>query len=425
MTDILIRKGRIIDPTQGFDFIGDILVRNGVIEEIAEKIEAPEVVQICDAQGTIVMPGLIDMHVHLREPGEEYKETIATGTDAACAGGFTAVACMPNTKPVNDNVSVTRFILDKASEAGKAAVLPVAAATVGQQGQLLTEFGDLLQAGAVAFSDDGLPISDASVMRLVLEYSRNFDALIISHSEEPSLSKGGSMNEGVVSTRLGLKGIPSVGEEIAIFRDIRLAALTGARLHIAHVSTKGGVEIIRRAKAEGIKVTAETAPHYFSLTEEAVEGFNTNAKMNPPLRTEDDRMAIIEGLQDGTLDAIATDHAPHSSLEKDCEFEKAANGIIGLELAVPLTLQLVREGYLELGDVVRLMSSQPAKILGIDAGSLKTGKPANITIIDPEKEMVVSRETLRSKSQNTPFLGKTLRGVPKTTIVNGLLVFQR
>ncbi len=425
MMDILIRKGRIIDPAQQLDFTGDILVLKGYIKEIAEQVDAPEGIETYDAQGTIVMPGLIDMHVHLREPGEEYKETIETGTRAACAGGFTAVACMPNTKPVNDNVSVTSFILDKAAKAGQAAVLPVAAATVGQRGQMLTEFGDLLKAGAVAFSDDGLPVADAAVMRLVLEYSRNFDALIISHSEEPSLSRGGSMNEGIVSTRLGLKGIPAAGEEIAIFRDVRLAALTGARLHIAHVSTKGGVDIIRRAKAEGIKVTAETAPHYFSLTEEAVDGFNTNAKMNPPLRTEEDRMAIIEGLKDGTLDAIATDHAPHSSLEKDCEFEKAANGIIGLELALPLTLELVRKGHLSLDDIARLMSYQPAKILKMNAGSLEKGKPANITIIDPEQEITVSRETLHSKSINTPFLGKTLKGIAKATIVNGTMVFQR
>ncbi len=425
MKGLLIKKGRVIDPSQHIDFTGDILVADGMIKEVSQHIEAPEGVEVFDAEGTIVMPGLIDMHVHLREPGEEYKETIASGTMAACAGGFCAVACMPNTRPVNDNVSVTRFIVDKAAEAAKALVFPVAAATVGQQGQKLTEFGDLIQAGAVAFSDDGLPVADASVMRLVLEYSRNFDALIISHSEEPSLSRGGSMNEGVMSTRLGLKGIPAHGEEIAIFRDVRLAALTSARLHIAHVSTKGGVEIIRMAKAEGLKITAETAPHYFSLTENSVEGFNTNAKMNPPLRTETDRLAIIEALQDGTIDAIATDHAPHSTLEKECEFEKAANGIIGLELAVPLTLQLVREGHLDMSDMARLLSLHPAKILGVEGGTLRRGKPANITIIDPEREITVSRETLYSKSLNTPFLGKTLKGVAKATIINGTIVFQR
>ena len=424
MSNLLITKGRIIDPSQQLDFIGDILISNGIIQEVAKKITPPQNTKTLNANNCIVMPGLIDMHVHLREPGEEYKETIESGTKAACAGGFTAVACMPNTKPVNDNVTVTKFILDKANEAGNATVLPIAAATVGQKGATLTEMGDLLNAGAVAFSDDGLPIQDASMMRLILEYSRNFNALIISHSEEPSLSKGGCMNEGIVSTQLGLKGIPSACEEIAIFRDITLAALTGARLHIAHISTKGGVELVRQAKAKNIKVTAETAPHYFSLTENEVKGFNTNAKMNPPLRTEEDRLAIIEGLKDGTIDAIATDHAPHSSLEKDCEFEKAANGIIGLELALPLTLQLVRDGYITLNRMATLLSSNPAKILGIER-TIKKGYNANLTIIDPDKEITVSRETLYTKSLNTPFLGQTLKGVAITTIINGRVAFER
>ncbi len=424
MSNLLITKGRIIDPSQQLDFIGDILISNETIQEVAKEITPPQNTKTINANNCIVMPGLIDMHVHLREPGEEYKETIESGTKAACAGGFTAVACMPNTKPVNDNVTVTKFILDKANEAGNATVLPIAAATVGQKGATLTEMGDLLNAGAVAFSDDGLPIQDASVMRLVLEYSRNFNGLIISHSEEPSLSKGGCMNEGIVSTQLGLKGIPSACEEIAIFRDITLAALTGARLHIAHISTKGGVELVRQAKAKNIKVTAETAPHYFSLTENEVKGFNTNAKMNPPLRREEDRLAIIEGLKDGTIDVIATDHAPHSSLEKDCEFEKAANGIIGLELALPLTLQLVRDGHLTLNRMATLLSSNPAKILGIER-TIKKGYNANLTIIDPDKEITVSRETLYTKSLNTPFLGQVLKGMAMATIVNGQVAFER
>ncbi|NPA94275.1 MAG: dihydroorotase, partial [Thermodesulfobacteria bacterium] len=340
MRPIIFKGARIIDPSTNSDSTGELLVMDGKIAESGPKIDSvPDDAKVIDLKGKWLVPGLIDMHVHLREPGFEYKETIESGTRAAAAGGFTAVACMPNTSPPNDSEAVTRFILDKAKRAANARVFPVAAITKGQKGEQLTEFFDLLQAGAVAFSDDGLPVANAAIMRLALEYSLNFDALIISHAEELELSAQGVMNEGLTSTRLGLKGIPSCAEDIAVFRDCCLAFHTGARLHIAHVSTKGAVNIIRAAKKKGARVTAETAPHYFSLTEEAVEGYNTFAKMNPPLRTEEDRKAIIEGLKDGTLDAIATDHAPHDILSKECEFALAANGIIGLETALPLALE--------------------------------------------------------------------------------------
>ncbi len=420
----LLRGGRIMDPAQDVDFVGDVLVHEDRIEHIASEIDVPPSTKIVELSGKWIVPGLVDMHVHLREPGEEYKETIETGTRAAAAGGFTSVACMPNTCPSNDNSGITRFIIDRAKDSGRCRVFPVAAITVGQDGKGLTEFGDLLSAGAVAFSDDGLPVQNPAVMRLALEYSLNFNALIISHSEELELSKEGCMNEGKMSTRLGLKGIPVAAEEIAIFRDICLAKLTGARLHIAHVSTAGSVEIIRNAKAQGVRVTAETAPHYFSLTEEAVAGYNTFAKMNPPLRTERDRRAIIEGLRDGTIDAIATDHAPHNSLEKECEFQLAANGIIGLETALPLALKVLvnEEGFAPV-QVMRLMSSNPASILDIPGGGLRPSGIADITIIDPEEEFTFTRDTIHSKSYNSPFLGLVFRGRAISTLLGGMPVF--
>ncbi len=424
--DILLKGGRIIDPAQGLDMEqADLLIRDGAIQGIERGITPPEGAEEVDASGLWIVPGLIDMHVHLREPGQEYKETIASGTRAAAAGGFTAVASMPNTTPPNDSADTTRFILERAASEGSCLVYPVAAITKGQEGQSLTEFGDLLDAGAVAFSDDGLPVSDAGMMRLAMEYSLNFDALIISHAEELSLTAQGSMNEGRVSTRLGLRGIPAVAEEIAIFRELKLAELTGARLHIAHVSTKGAVELIRQAKERGIRVTAETAPHYFSLTEEAVEGYNTFAKMNPPLRTEEDRQAMIDALADSTLDAIATDHAPHSVLEKECEFEIAANGIIGLETSLALGLELVRQGRLTPAQLIRLMSTAPAGILGVPGGTLKPGSPAHVTLIDPDSRFEVTRDLFQSKSHNSPFLGRMLKGRAEMTIVGGRIVFRR
>ncbi len=419
---LLLKNGRIVDAFSERYIRGDCLIVDGIIQDVGEVRERPRGCVAIDVQGHWICPGLIDMHVHLREPGEEYKETIKSGTRAAAAGGMTGVACMPNTRPVNDSAPVTRMILDRAGEAATARVWPVAAITRGLEGEELTEFGELLENGAVAFSDDGLPVRDAAMMRLALDYARNFDALIISHSEEPDLVSGGVMNEGRVSTRLGLRGVPAAAEHIAIFRDVAIAELTGSRLHVAHVSTAGGVEIIRQAKARGVRVTAETAPHYFSLTEEAVDGYNTFAKMNPPLRTESDRLAIIEGLRDGTLDVIATDHAPHSTLEKECEFALAMNGIIGLETALPLTLELVRQGHISPVDLVRLMSAAPAEILGVPHGRLEKGRAADITVIDPDREWTVARETLESRSHNSPFLGKKMRGRAVMTILDGKIV---
>jgi len=419
----LFTNARIIDPSQNMDFIGDLLIKDGTIAAVGESIEVPQHTMAFDLKGKWLVPGLLDMHVHLREPGEEYKETIESGTAAAIAGGFKAVACMPNTQPVNDSAGITRFILEKARSSDRAKVYPIAAVTLGQRGEQLTEFGDLLSAGAIAFSDDGLPVKNAAVMRKALEYALNFDALIISHSEELDLSKGGAMNEGLVSTILGLKGIPAAAEEIAVFRDIALAGWTGGRLHIAHLSTKGSVEIVRQAKNRGVRVTAETAPHYFSLTEEAVFDYNTFAKMSPPLRTEEDRLAIIQGLKDGTIDVIATDHAPHSVIEKECEFQLAANGIIGLETAVPLSLNLVRNGFISASQMIRCMSISPSRILGLPEGSLKCGNSADICIIDPKAIFTLTRESLHSLSYNSPFLGKDLQGRAVLTLIDGRPVF--
>jgi dihydroorotase len=417
---ILFENGRVIDPARNLDSgMHKVLVQDNRSYLLAKDEPSPEDAMLYDIEGKWIVPGLVDMHVHLREPGQEYKEPIESGTRAAAAGGFTAVACMPNTVPPNDTASVTRHIIGKAAEAGSCRVYPVAAITIKQAGERLAEFGDLLEAGAVAFSDDGVPVRDPAVMRLALEYSLNFDTLIISHAEEPALSGGGSMNEGRMSTMLGLKGIPNAAEDIAVFRDICLAELVGARLHIAHVSTRGAVEIVRRAKARGVRVTAETAPHYFSLTEDAVSGYNTSAKMNPPLRTEEDRLAVVEGLKDGTLDAIATDHAPHSPLEKDVEFPLAANGITGLETAIPLTLELVRQKALSPLEMVRLLSLAPSSILSLDSGTISETGPADLTVIDPELEWEVSRETLFSRGLNTPFLNKKVKGRAIITVVDG------
>ncbi len=378
---ILIKNGNIIDPSQGIDGIGDILIENGKIKEVGIKgkdqnarskeqksgAESAEL-QTIDAKGLKVFPGLIDMHVHLREPGFEYKETIKTGTMAAIRGGFTTVCCMPNTFPVNDNASVTEFIKRKASQEGCCSVLPIGAITKGQKGEELAEIGTMRNEGCIAFSDDGQPVMNSLIMRRALEYSKAFNVPIISHCEDLTLSEDGVMNEGLMSLTLGLKGIPAEAEQIMIFRDILLAELTGGKLHIAHVSTEGSVNLIRHAKERGVHVTAETCPHYFNLTEEAVKGYNTNAKVNPPLRTARDIEAIKEGLRDGTIDVIATDHAPHHRDEKRREFDMAPFGISGLDTALSLSLKLVREGILTLIQLIEKMAWNPAKILGIDRG---------------------------------------------------------
>ncbi len=413
---IILQNGRLLDPVSGVDASGDLWLQDGVIVPAQEHI--PENSLVFDLQGKWIVPGLIDMHVHLREPGEEYKETVASGTRAAAAGGFTAVACMPNTQPVNDSAAVTRFILEAARTAS-ARVYPVGAISKGSHGEGLAEYGELKEAGAVAVSDDGLPVLDSQLMRRAMEYAGSHDLLVISHSEEIALSRNGAMNEGKVSTRLGLRGIPVAAESIMIYRELALAELTGQRAHIAHVSTAAGTDLIRQAKARGVRATAETTPHYFTLTEEAVAEYDTNAKMNPPLRTEADRQAIRIGLQDGTFDAIATDHAPHSVLEKELEFDQAANGIIGLETSLPLSLNLVREGVIDAMRLVELMSTAPARILKVQGGTLAEGSVADITVIDPDKEFIFTRESILSKGKNSPFLDWKLQGKAVLTIMGG------
>jgi dihydroorotase len=420
--DLLIKGGRVIDPAQQIDEKLDIRIENGTIKELGKKLAAGKSSEIIDAGGLIVTPGLIDMHVHLRDPGLEYKEDIVTGTRAAAAGGFTSVACMPNTSPVNDNKAVTTYIIVKAKAEGLVNVFPVGSITQGSKGEKLAEMGDLKEAGCVAVSDDGRPLANPELMRRALEYAKGMEIPLISHAEDLDLAEGGLMNDGFTATELGLKGIPWVAEDAATARDVFLAEFTNSPIHIAHVSTKGAVQIIRDAKARGVKVTCETAPHYFTLTEDAVRGYNTNAKMNPPLRTGDDVAAIKAGLADGTIDAIATDHAPHHSDEKDVEFALASNGIIGLETALPLSLTLVQDKVLDLPALISKLSLNPARILGISRGTLEAGAVADLTIIDPEREWTVDAARLASKSKNSPYLGTAMKGQATYTIVGGKIV---
>jgi len=419
----LIRGGRIIDPSQEIDRLAHLLIEDDRVAAILRPGEEPQEVEIIPAEGLWVTPGLIDIHVHLRQPGHEYKEDIASGTRAAAAGGFTTVACMPNTEPVNDTASVSEFIMETAAREGVVRVRVIAAATRGLAGAELTEFGDLASLGVVGVSDDGRPIRPARMMRRVLEYASNFGLRVIDHPEDLSLSEQGLINEGIVSTRLGLEGIPAAAEEVAVFRDLALAQLTRRPVHLAHISTAGSVELIRRAKAAGAAVTAETAPHYFSLTEEALTDYSTEAKMNPPLRTATDAAAIKEGLADGTIDCIATDHAPHSALEKEVEFDRAAFGVIGLETALPLSLALIREGVLTPSQLARCMSLAPAQALGLDGGRLTPGAPADLTLIDPEVAYTIDPETFQSKARNTPFAGWPVQGRAVMTIVGGKIVW--
>jgi dihydroorotase len=429
---IFIKSGHIVDPSQGIDGIGDIFIEDGKIKEVRLQTSShPPLskgvrrggsdrdIHTIDARGLKVFPGLIDMHVHLREPGFEYKETIKTGTMAAIKGGFTTVCCMPNTFPVNDNASVTEFIKRKASQEGYCAVLPIGAITKGQKGEELAEIGTMKNEGCIAFSDDGQPVMNSLIMRRALEYSKAFNVPIISHCEDLTLSEDGVMNEGLLSVTLGLKGIPVEAEQIMIFRDILLAELTGGKLHIAHVSTEGSVDLVRNAKKKGVNVTVETCPHYFSLTEDAVKGYDTNAKVNPPLRTERDIEAIKEGLKDGTIDVIATDHAPHHRDEKLREFDMAPFGISGLETAMGLSLKLVRENILSLSQLIEKMTLNPAKILGLDKGTLMVGSDADVVIIDEDREFKVDTEHFISKGKNTPFEGRILKGMPVLTICKG------
>lgn len=423
--NLLIKGGRVIDPSLGIDETLDVLVADGKVKELGTGLKAPAGAEIIDATGLIVTPGLIDMHVHLRDPGLEYKEDIVTGTRAAAAGGFTSVACMPNTKPVNDSKAVTSYIVATAKAEGFVNVFPVGSITQGSKGDALAEMGDLKEAGCVAVSDDGRPVTSSELMRRALEYAKGMGIMVISHAEDLSLVGEGVMNEGFVSTELGLKGIPWAAEDVATARDVYLAEFTNSPLHIAHVSTRGALRIIRNAKARGVKVTCETAPHYFSLTDDAVRGYNTNAKMNPPLRTVDDVAAVKEALKDGTIDAIATDHAPHHLDEKDVEFNVALNGIIGLETSLPLSLKLVEEGVVTLPALVEKMSCNPAAILGIDRGTLRQGAIADVTVIDPNATWTVEADSLASKSKNSPFLGWEMKGAAAYTIVSGRVVHKR
>lgn len=425
---LLLTGGRIIDPSQNVDAHLDLMIENGKIVKIGKGIHKPEhssrkssagEITMIDVGGMTIVPGLIDMHTHLREPGFEYRETVQTGSAAAATGGFTSVACMPNTKPVNDTRSVTEYIKRKAALCNLVNVYPIAAISIGSEGTTMTEFRDLQDAGAVAFSDDGKPVTDSALMRRALEYASSLGMPIISHCEDLHLSAGGSMNEGFVSTELGLQGIPAIAEETVIARDIIIAEYTKTILHIAHVSTAGAVRLIRDAKERGVKVTAETAPHYFTLTDEALREFDTYTKVNPPLRTDGDIAAIKQGLKDGTIDAIASDHAPHASTDKEVEFEYAASGMTGLETSLGLSLKLVHEGTLPLKDLILTMSVNPAAILKIPKGNLKVGSDADVTIIDLDKAWIFDRNSLRSKGKNTPFNGWPFRGKAVMTIVGG------
>ncbi len=425
--NLVLRNGRVIDPAQGLDAVADVLIENGIIARMSANIELgpaglSQFEQI-DASGKWIVPGLIDMHVHLREPGEEYKETICSGTRAAAAGGFTSVACMPNTHPVNDCAAVTQFILEKARDEGSCRVFPVGAISKGLEGTNISEYGELRTAGAVAVSDDGRPVMNSLLMRRALEYAKTFDLLVISHCEDLDLSSAGLMNEGPVSTRLGLRGIPRAAEEIMVARDILLAELTGSRLHLAHISTAGSVALIREAKKRGIVVTAETAPHYFTLDEERVSTFDPVYKVNPPLRRPEDIEAVKAGLGDGTIDVIASDHAPHSSVEKDLEFEYAANGMIGLESSLPLILRLMREGVLTPMEAVAKVSLNPARILAIPFGTLRKGMAADLTLIDPDIKYTIDVSRFKSKSRNCPFAGMEAQGKAAMTLVEGRVVF--
>jgi dihydroorotase len=424
MAKILIKGGRVISPAQDLDDICDVLIEKGKVAAIGKGLET-QGAEVIDADGKIVTPGLVDIHVHLRDPGLEYKEDIASGTLSAVTGGFTSIACMPNTKPVNDNLSVTNYILNKVKQEGHCRVFPIASISKGLQGESMTEMGELRESGVYGVSDDGKPVDNAQLMRRAMEYAKPFGLTIVAHAEDLELVGSGVMNEGPVATELGLKGIPWVAEDAATAREIMLAEFTGARLHVAHVSTKGSIEIIRQAKKRGVNVTCEATPHHFTLTDEAVRGYNTNAKMNPPLRSAEDREAVRRGIADGTVDAIATDHAPHHIDEKNVEFNLAMNGIVGLETALPLTLRLVEEGLIDLPKAVALMTCGPAAALGIPAGQLEEGGVADVTVIDTALAWTVDAQQLVSKSKNTPFDGWAMKGAALCTIVGGKIAYQR
>ncbi|HEX5080451.1 MAG TPA: dihydroorotase [Blastocatellia bacterium] len=428
---LLIKNGNIIDPSQSLaqtlETKKDLLIRDGRVEAIDESLDA-EGVEILDAADLIIAPGFIDLHVHLREPGFEYKETIASGARAAVAGGFASVCCMPNTKPVNDNSSVTSFIVEQGRVAKLANVFPIGAITEGSKGERLAEIGEMKAAGIVAISDDGKPVLDSGIMRRAMEYSRDFDLAVVDHCEDCCGAAGWAMHEGEYSALMGLNGLPGAAEDLHVARDITLAELTGARVHIAHISTARSVDMVRQAKRKGVAVSCEVTPHHFTLTDREVyeSRYDTNFKMAPPLRSQSDLEAVIEGLRDGTIDAIATDHAPHHSNEKMLEFDRAPNGIIGLETAVSLTLdRLVHRGVISLGRMVELLSTGPARIFKLDRGTLKVGSTADVTIFDPNKKIKIDASKFQSKSRNTPFNGWELKGAPVATIVGGRVVWRQ
>jgi dihydroorotase len=413
----------VIDPGR-FNGMADVLIDEGRVVAVGSHLTVPAGAVKINATRRLVLPGFVDLHVHFREPGFEYKESIQSGAAAAVAGGFTSVCCMPNTNPVNDNQAITELMLDRARAAGLANVFPIGAITKGSEGKELAEIGDLRRAGCVAISDDGKPVMNSLVMRRAMEYALAFDVPVVDHCEDLHLAEGGCMNEGAISTELGLPGMPAAAEDVMVARNVALAELTGARLHLAHISTEGSVRMVREAKSRGLKVTAEACPHHFTITEETVRGYNTYAKMNPPLRTWKDVQAIKEGLRDGTIDVIATDHAPHATQEKQLGFTEAPFGIVGLETALPLTLALVDEGVLSLESAVDKLSAAPAKAFGLAKGTLAVGADADVAIVDQQEQWEVDPTKFRSKSRNTPFAGWKVKGRVTTTIVGGRVVFE-
>ena len=423
---VCIQGGIVIDPGH-VNGRADVLIQNGKIVEVGyplkQSIIQDATATILDASGWIVAPGFVDLHCHLREPGFEYKETIATGSASAVAGGFTSICCMPNTQPVNDNEAITQFMLTKGQEAGKARVFPIGAITKNSDGEELANIGELVEAGCVAISDDGRPVMNSLVMRRALEYAKAFGVPVVDHCEDLHLTDGGCMNEGVVSTELGMPGIPDASEEVMVARNLALADLTGVHVHLAHLSTARSVELVRHAKAQGLPVSAEVCPHHFSISEEAVRGYQSNAKMNPPLRTNEDMLALKQGIVDGTIDVIATDHAPHAVQEKQLEFDSAPFGIVGFETALPLTLQLVHDGVLSLEQALDKLTRAPAQLFHLPVGSLLPGSLADVVVFAPEEEWVVDPDQFHSKSRNTPFGGMSVKGKVKMTLVDGRLVY--
>jgi dihydroorotase len=425
---LLIANGHLIDPAAPENTGMNVLIEDGkVVAWLRENEPAPEDAEVFDATGLLVAPGFIDLHVHLREPGQEYKETIATGAECAAVGGFTSVCCMPNTAPINDNAAITRYIIEQSNRAGFANVFPIGAITKASDGVELAEMGEMKTAGIVAVSDDGRPVPNAGMMRRALEYAKDFDLTVVDHCEDKSLSSGGVMHEGRMSLLLGLKGMPALAEDVDAMRDVLLAEATGAKVHIAHISTKGAVEAVRWAKAKGLNVTAEVAPHHFALTDEAVEGYDTNAKMAPPLRSREHLEAVLEAIKDGTIDAIATDHAPHHADEKNLEFDRAPFGITGLETAIGLTFErLVNTGTIDLVRMVEMFSTNPARIFNLkNRGTLKPGSIADVTILDPDLKWTYRVAETKSKSKNSPFDGWSFNGAAVATIVGGRIVYRR